>query len=159
MNQELDAFLRTVIVLGLLVLSFVVITTLAGCEHGANIPIDAPDFDVCAVEGVEDCCPVEEPVVCDTTEADELRDLLRRCLATDDDDDSDTDKPKPHKHHRNCGHNGRGHHKGPHHKSLDFGDANDPLEGIPHAGTVCRTTCVTIYGQQDCTTTCEETFA
>lgn len=46
----------------------------AGCDGGTGslIAIDGnggaggsePEFDVCAVEGVEDCCPDFEPVIC-----------------------------------------------------------------------------------------------
>ncbi len=39
-------------------IAFIVVcvsVALASCEHGALIPID-PDVDICAQEGVEDCC-------------------------------------------------------------------------------------------------------
>jgi hypothetical protein len=90
---------------GALAFAFTLALAFAGCEHGANIPFD-PDFDVCAVEGVEECAPEcdeegafqdgVDSVVCKTPDPDCPEDI-------DEDCEDDTHK-NVHKHCRGEGH-------------------------------------------------------
>lgn len=113
-----------------------IFAVIEGCEHGSLIPID-PDVDVCATEGVEDCCPDVsdrydegfqdgvDSVVCETPE-----------------DEDETCEDDTHKvAHKNC--RGKGHHK------------SEPI-----SRTECRTECVfTPNGTQVCETICVERYA
>lgn len=63
-----DAFLAGITVVGTVTFLTLLTIFVAGCEHGSLIPIDPitdEPVDVCAVEGVEECCP--EPTVCPPT--------------------------------------------------------------------------------------------
>ena len=75
--------------------TYALLVSVASCDHGSNILIDAPDFDVCAQEGVEDCVPE-----CDETAAHAAGYRVgftagqSNCpdpVVCDDEDDSDTD--------------------------------------------------------------------
>lgn len=102
-----------------------------------------PAFDLGYQEGLDSCFEACA-AACDDIRAEE-------CV---DDEDSDTDR-KPRKPHRNT--RGKGHIKHTFDVNLD---SDDPLEGVPLAGSRCTTTCRrTPNGSTVCDTVCRDTFA
>ena len=128
-----------------------------------------PAYDLGYQEGLDSCFEVcGELITCDSPECD-LDGAFKHgwnrgflsgaatCdepVVCDDDEDSDTDR-KPRKPHRNT--RGKGHIKHTFDVNLD---SDDPLEGVPLAGSRCTTTCRrTPNGSTVCDTVCRDTFA